>query len=50
MLAKKHKPQSSQMKKVIIESYIECNICGERLTDSVRLRKINMEYSFLRFL
>jgi hypothetical protein len=38
------------MKKVVIESYLECNMCSERLTDTVRLKKINMEYSFLRFL
>jgi hypothetical protein len=49
-LAKKHKSQNSQIKKVVIESYLECNLCNERISETVRLKKINMEYSFLRFL
>jgi ribosomal protein L44E len=51
VLAKKHKSgQNNSSKKIIIESYIECNKCGEKLTESIRLKKVNMEYSFLRFL
>jgi hypothetical protein len=53
ILAEKHKSASKHnepAKKVIIETYIECNFCGEKLTEPVRLKKINMEYSFLRFL
>lgn len=49
VLAKKLKTQT-QIKKIVIESYLECNICADKLTDFVRLKKINMEYSFLRFL
>lgn len=50
VLAKKHKASNSQVKKVAIESYIECNSCGEKISHTVRLKKINMGYSFLRFL
>lgn len=53
ILAEKHKSSckhNEPAKKVIIETFIECNDCGEKLTEPVRLKKINMEYSFLRFL
>ena len=53
ILAEKHKSSckhNEPAKQVVIETYIECNECNEKLTDPVRLKKINMEYSFLRFL
>ncbi len=34
----------------MIETYVECNLCGEKLTDTVKLKRSNYEYSFIRFL
>lgn len=50
LLAEKKKKSRNQQQRVIIETYLECNICGEKLTESMRLKRMNMEYSFLRFL
>ena len=51
MLSERHKLDSANSSiKVIIEEFLECNSCGQRLCDAVKLKKIHMEYSFLRFL
>lgn len=39
-----------QDKRVIIETWIECNVCGIKISDTVKLKKSNYEYSFIRFL
>ncbi len=51
VLSEKHKSAlTNEYIRVVIEEFLECNICGEKLTEAIKLKKINLEYSFLRLL